>query len=78
MSAFRGLADMTLTNAMSVFDLMRASSDLLRQDLLLCKPTLNPISPVANPCCNLSLKIGLDRILGIGDATALPSKHQIA
>jgi hypothetical protein len=44
--------------------------------LLLCKLTPNPISPVANPCCNRALKIGVVLSLGIGDATALQSKQQ--
>jgi hypothetical protein len=44
--------------------------------LLRCKLTLNPISLVANPCCNRTLKIGVVLSLGMGDATALQSKQQ--
>src|SRR5262249_24292711 len=32
--------------------------------LLPCKPAPNPISPVANPCCNLNLKVGVVLSLG--------------
>jgi hypothetical protein len=34
---------------------------------------VNPISSVANPCCNPTSKIGLILSPGMGDATALPS-----
>jgi hypothetical protein len=40
-----------------------------------CKLTLNPISPVANPCCNPPLKIGAVLSLGMDDATALQSRQ---
>jgi hypothetical protein len=36
---------------------------------------LNPISPVADPCCNPTLKMGVFK-LGMGDATALQSEQQ--
>ena len=39
--------------------------------------SLNTISPVANPCCNATLKIGVVLSLGMGDATALQSKQEI-
>jgi len=43
--------------------------------LLLRKMTVAPISPVANPCCNLILKIGVVLSLGMDDAAALQSKQ---
>jgi len=46
------------------------------QDLCSANRSLNPISPIANPCCNPALKIGVVLSLGMGDATALQTKQQ--
>jgi hypothetical protein len=67
---FWGVKD--FQSVMSAFDPSRTWAS---QNFCSANLSLNPISPVANPCCNSPLKVGVVLSLGIGDATALRSRQ---